>query len=154
MGKHTLGPWKMIAYPLNETSWLSKVEPQDSAILPAFYKTQFTLSNNSTKPLDTFLNTSGWKKVCYPTVIQSKLIIYTILLIALCFKGVAFVNGINIGRYWPSAGPQITLYVPATYLIPAPGVNTIVMLELEDVPQDLSISLVDKPILNSSIDFI
>lgn len=77
-----------------------------------------------------------------------------ILLIKICFKGVAFVNGINIGRYWPSAGPQITLYVPATYLIPAPGVNTIVILELEDVPQDLTISLVDKPILNSSIDFI
>lgn len=60
-------------------------------------------------------------------------------------QGVAFVNGVNIGRYWTSAGPQITLYVPAVYLIPAPGVNTVVMLELEGVPQDLSIGLVDKP---------
>jgi beta-galactosidase len=55
------------------------------------------------------------------------------------------VNGINIGRYWPTAGPQITLYVPATFLIPPPGLNTIVMLELEGVPKNLSISLTDKP---------
>lgn len=60
----------------------------------------------------------------------------------------AFVNEINIGRYWNSAGPQITLYVPAIYLIPPPGVNTIVMLELEGVPQDMSIALVDKPIFH------
>lgn len=66
----------------------------------------------------------------------------------------AFVNGINAGRYWPSAGPQVTLYIPATYLIPAPGVNTIVMLELERVSRDLSIALVDKPILNGFIDYI
>jgi beta-galactosidase len=67
-------------------------------------------------------------------------------------QGVAFVNGINVGRYWPAAGPQITLYVPATYFIPSPGINTVVMLELEGVPQDLSIALIDKPKLNGSID--
>lgn len=66
-------------------------------------------------------------------------------------KGVAFVNGINIGRYWPSAGPQVTLYVPASFLIPPPGVNTLIMLELEGVPQDLSIKFVDKPNLNGLI---
>ena len=27
-------------------------------------------------------------------------------------KGVAYINGYNIGRYWPSMGPQLTLYVP------------------------------------------
>lgn len=63
----------------------------------------------------------------------------------------AFVNGINIGRYWPSLGPQVTLYVPATYLIPSPGINTIVMLELEGVPEDLSIALVDCPNLQGPI---
>lgn len=54
-------------------------------------------------------------------------------------------NGINIGRYWPSAGPQITMYVPATFLIPQPALNTIVILELEGVPENLSISLTDRP---------
>jgi len=66
-------------------------------------------------------------------------------------KGVAFVNGINIGRYWPSAGPQITLYIPAVFLIPYPGVNNIIMLELEGVSENLSISLVDKPNLNGKV---
>lgn len=55
----------------------------------------------------------------------------------------AFVNGINIGRYWPSAGPQVTLYVPATYLVPSPGVNNIVLLELEGISQNLTVSLVN-----------
>ncbi|XP_025409472.1 beta-galactosidase-like [Sipha flava] len=128
LGSKVLGPWKMIPYPLNETSWLTMFEPQEHVTLPAFYRTQFTFSNNLTNIYDTYLDTTGWK------------------------KGVAFVNGINVGRYWPAAGPQITLYVPATYFIPSPGINTVVMLELEGVPQDLSIALIDKPKLNGSID--
>ena len=43
---------------------------------------------------DTFLSTPGWG------------------------KGVAFVNGFNLGRYWPTVGPQMTLYVPATLVKP------------------------------------
>lgn len=66
----------------------------------------------------------------------------------------AFVNGINIGRYWPSAGPQITLYIPGIYIILPPGINTIVMLELEGVPEDLSIALVDSPKLTGTISHI
>ncbi len=27
-------------------------------------------------------------------------------------KGVAWINGFNLGRYWPAMGPQKTLYVP------------------------------------------
>jgi len=53
----------MIAYPLNETSWLSTVEPQKYNTLPAFYKTQFTLPDGLIKPLDTYLDVTGWKKV-------------------------------------------------------------------------------------------
>lgn len=30
-------------------------------------------------------------------------------------KGVVFVNGVNLGRYW-KVGPQRTLYVPAPVL--------------------------------------
>lgn len=51
-------------------------------------------------------------------------------------------NGVNLGRYWPAVGPQITLYVPAPYL--NLGLNTIVMVELENAPIDLSVKLVDK----------
>lgn len=31
-------------------------------------------------------------------------------------KGVVFVNGFNLGRYWSTAGPQKTLYLPAPIL--------------------------------------
>jgi len=53
----------MIAYPLNETSWLSTIKPHKHAVLPAFYKTTFTLPDNLSKPLDTYLDPTGWKKV-------------------------------------------------------------------------------------------
>jgi hypothetical protein len=54
----------MTAYPLNETSWLSSVKPVENVQLPAFYRTQFMLSENYTTCLDTYLDTSGWTKVC------------------------------------------------------------------------------------------
>lgn len=41
-------------------------------------------------------------------------------------KGVAFVNGINLGRFW-NAGPQYRLYCPASYL--KVGVNELVIME-------------------------
>ncbi|CAH1724816.1 unnamed protein product [Aphis gossypii] len=124
LGKHILGPWVMTGYPLNETSWLKTQNIQPNVKPPAFYRGVFIVpqDNKHTKPLDTFLDTSGWT------------------------KGVAFINGINIGRYWPAVGPQITLYVPAPYLVP--GLNTIVMVELEGASEDFTVKLVDKPRLD------
>jgi len=46
-------------------------------------------------------------------------------------KGVAWVNGFNLGRYW-RRGPQNTLYVPASTL--KPGANEIVLFELHAIP--------------------
>lgn len=66
-------------------------------------------------------------------------------------QGVAFLNEINLGRYWPLAGPQVTLYVPATFLKPPPEINTLVMFELENAPKKLAIKFVDKPILDGPI---
>ena len=43
-------------------------------------------------------------------------------------KGLAWVNGFNLGRYW-RRGPQETLYVPGPVL--RPGHNELVLLELE-----------------------
>ena len=56
---------------------------------------------------DLFLDTSGWG------------------------KGVVWVNGFSLGRYW-SAGPQRSLYVPAPVL--RAGENEIIVLELHGVP--------------------
>ena len=43
--------------------------------------------------LDTFLDTTGWS------------------------KGFLLVNGQTLGRYWPEAGPQYTLYIPGNVTI-------------------------------------
>ncbi|KAJ8674533.1 hypothetical protein QAD02_005795 [Eretmocerus hayati] len=73
------------------------------------------------EPRVTYLNPSGWG------------------------KGVAYVNGNNLGRYWPSVGPQVTLYVPATFL--KTGNNEVVLIELENIPTNRSIELQSEPIL-------
>jgi hypothetical protein len=49
-------------------------------------------------------------------------------------KGIAWVNGFNLGWYWPSKGPQMTLYVPGPVL--RPGDNDVVFLEVESAPAD------------------
>ena len=57
-----------------------------------------------TEPQDLFLDTSAWG------------------------KGLAWINGFNLGRYW-RRGPQQTLYVPAP--VTRAGRNHLVVLELE-----------------------
>lgn len=44
-------------------------------------------------------------------------------------KGVLFINGFNVGRYWPTEGPQQTLYVPATILKGNCQQNMVVIFE-------------------------
>ncbi|VFQ70906.1 unnamed protein product [Cuscuta campestris] len=82
---------------------------------PAFYTGQFSVQ----KAKDTYISLRGWS------------------------KGVAFVNGFNIGRFWPSFGPQCNLYVPAPILVE--GKNLVVILELERANPDLSVTSVEQP---------
>ncbi|XP_013396462.1 beta-galactosidase-like [Lingula anatina] len=79
-------------------------------ITPSLFVGQIQMPNKTGFPQDTYLRTDGW------------------------FKGQAYVNGFNLGRYWPSAGPQLTLYVPKGALRPYPATNTLVLLELEYAP--------------------
>ncbi|KAK9787022.1 hypothetical protein WJX73_010761 [Symbiochloris irregularis] len=58
-------------------------------------------------------------------------------------KGVAFVNGFNLGWYWPSKGPAETMYLPGAVL--HAGANDLVLLEIERVPEDHTVSLVAEP---------
>lgn len=62
------------------------------------------------------------------------------------FQGIVFINGFNLGRYWPVIGPQITLYVPKEIL--QRGINNIVLIELQLKPSNDSVAFVDTPILN------
>ena len=59
-------------------------------------------------------------------------------------KGFILVNGFNIGRYYNSAGPQKTLYVPAPLL--KKGRNEIVIFETDSVNEP-SVVFTDTPIL-------
>ncbi|PAA83669.1 hypothetical protein BOX15_Mlig019851g3 [Macrostomum lignano] len=47
-------------------------------------------------------------------------------------KGQLWINGFNLGRYWPCAGPQVTLYVPRAVL--REGSNSVAVLELLQAP--------------------
>lgn len=44
-----------------------------------------------------------------------------------------WINGFNLGRYWPARGPQMTLFVPQN-ILKTSAPNTIVVLELEQAP--------------------
>ncbi|XP_053682883.1 beta-galactosidase-like [Sabethes cyaneus] len=62
-------------------------------------------------------------------------------------KGIIFINGFNLGRYWPRAGPQVTLYVPRHIL--REGSNTILIIEYQkDVQGDAVITFSDEPKLD------
>ncbi|KOX75741.1 Beta-galactosidase [Melipona quadrifasciata] len=117
------GPWKMTGFRLDYVDpFLSGSALSANGTLydgPVVLRGDFVISG---QPMDTYLNTVGWG------------------------KGVAFVNGRNLGRYWPLAGPQMTLYVPAPYL--RTGQNQLVLVELEYVPTPREIKLQNEPILD------
>ena len=49
-------------------------------------------------------------------------------------KGLLWVNGFNLGWYWPLLGPQMRIYVPGPLL--RAGSNEILLLEFAQVPED------------------
>lgn len=98
--------------------------------LPAFYSGNFSIpSGIPSLPQDTFIKFPGWT------------------------KGQVWINGFNLGRYWPARGPQVTLFVPK-HLLSTSTPNTITVLELERAPCGQhglgAVELVDTPILNAT----
>lgn len=83
---------------------------------PAWYRTEIILDNVG----DTYLDMSSWG------------------------KGMVWVNGYNLGRFW-KIGPQQTLYVPGCWL--KKGTNEILVLDLEG-PSVAKIAGIAKPILD------
>mgnify|MGYP003576410076 CR=1 FL=1 len=59
-------------------------------------------------------------------------------------KGIVFINGINIGRYW-SVGPQQTLYVPGCWL--NKGKNQITIFEQKNQTMQKEVKTIATPIL-------
>ncbi|XP_029981158.1 beta-galactosidase-1-like protein isoform X1 [Sphaeramia orbicularis] len=66
-------------------------------------------------------------------------------------KGQVWINGMNLGRYWPARGPQQTLYVPGP-LLSSNQPNNITVLELEGAPAHLRVLFMDRPQLNATTD--
>ncbi|CAL8321623.1 unnamed protein product [Merluccius merluccius] len=64
-------------------------------------------------------------------------------------KGQVWINGVNLGRYWSTRGPQQTLYVPGP-LLSTTKPNNITVLELEGAPQALRVLFMDRPQLNNT----
>jgi len=94
--------WTIYTLPMNDLTNLDFETLEKDPTFPAFFRTTFTISTETI--LDTFVQLPGWT------------------------KGVVWVNGINLGRYW-EIGPQYYLYLPAPFL--QQGSNEIIVLELE-----------------------
>lgn len=91
--------WECLPLPLDDLSGLD-FSRQGPAAAPAFYR--FALEAD--RPADTFLDLAGWG------------------------KGMVFVNGRALGRFWDK-GPQRRLYLPAPWL--REGENEIILFETE-----------------------
>jgi hypothetical protein len=95
----TLMNWDVFLLPLSD-SWVGSL-PADATLdgrPGTFFKGTFSLA----APADTFIDMTGYK------------------------KGVVWVNGHNLGRYW-EIGPQKRLYCPASWL--KAGQNVVVVFD-------------------------
>ncbi|XP_053328055.1 beta-galactosidase-1-like protein [Spea bombifrons] len=88
---------------------------------PTFYMGTFQTAARG----DTFLKLTNWR------------------------KGQVWINGFNVGRYWPARGPQVTLYVPGS-ILSTKDYNNVTVLELESAPSGFRAFLIDRPILNGT----
>jgi len=116
-GTEITGNWQMFKLPMDKVPNLSKCSSSYALGLPVVYEGSFTLNTIG----DTFLNMENWG------------------------KGIVFVNGINLGRYW-KIGPQQTLYLPGCFL--KKGINKVVIFEQLNDKTQSSLSGVKTPVLD------
>lgn len=121
------GNWEMYQLPMSEMPDMDKLPKRDVYIntpdktnklseRPVLYEGVFNLSETG----DTFLDMADWG------------------------KGIVFINGKNIGRYW-TLGPQQTLFIPGVWL--KEGENKIVIFEqLNSFPKS-EVSTTQIPVL-------
>jgi len=108
--------WQMFGLPLSDSKQIVFKASTVSNSNPTFKKGIFNLQ----KVADTYLDLSKWG------------------------KGVVWVNGHNLGRYW-NVGPEQTLYLPAEWL--KKGTNEIIVFELLK-PGSSELPGIEKPILD------
>ena len=114
LGGHELVGWEIYPLPMTDLAKLRFQSGNTSG--PAFYRAEF----NITEPGDTFLDTRALS------------------------KGVAWVNGHLLGRFW-KIGPQQTLYVPGPWL--RKGRNEVIVFDL-DGASGKQLQGLNKPVLD------
>ena len=116
-GKEITGNWNMYLMPLEQQPDFSNIsQTKITNETPAFYSTNFNIE----KIGDMFLNMENWG------------------------KGIVFVNGHNLGRFW-NVGPQQTLYLPGCWL--NKGKNSIVIFDQKNDTIQKEISFSKEPVL-------
>jgi beta-galactosidase len=113
------GDWSMYKLPFDKAPNLSRYPTKNREGRPTLYTASFNVPQTG----DTFLDMRGWG------------------------KGIVFVNGHHLGRYW-KVGPQQTLYVPGCWL--TEGKNDVVVLEQQNDVLHQALKTTDKPILEST----
>lgn len=106
--------WQHYALPLDNLELVDFSKDYVSGT-PAFYRFELEVDEAG----DTFLDFTGWG------------------------KGVAWINGFNLGRYW-EIGPQQRLYIPGPLL--TKGINEVILFETEGKAGD-TIRFEDEPAL-------
>ena len=102
---------------------------------------QYPLSFENTENIDF---SKGWQPeqpAFYAFDFEMKALKDTYLDLSGFGKGLAFVNGVNIGRFW-NVGPTLSLYIPHSLL--KEGNNRIIIFETEGEYEE-SINLVNQP---------
>ncbi|XP_056264559.1 beta-galactosidase isoform X2 [Pseudoliparis swirei] len=138
LGKDTLTGWTMYSLSIDDAvsqGRLGETKPTDpppppALSLPAFYKGSFIIPDGIPDlPQDTYIKLPKWN------------------------KGQIWINGFNLGRYWPTRGPQVTLFVPAN-ILSTTAPNNVTVLELEEAPCSsgpCSVEFTATPILNATV---
>jgi len=116
-GADVTGDWQMVKLPFDRVPDLGKYPAKSQAGQPTLYTGSFEVKQIG----DTFLDMRGWG------------------------KGIVFVNGHPLGRYW-KVGPQQTLYLPGCWL--TKGKNSVVLLEQQNEALHKELKTTDKPILD------
>ncbi len=116
-GNEITGNWQMYGVPMDVMPVMPKMRSPYVKGQPTLYFGTFELD----KVGDTFLDMEKWG------------------------KGIVFVNGVNLGRYW-KVGPQQTLYLPGCYL--RKGQNTVVVFEQLNDEKKTELVGVETPVLD------
>ena len=113
-GNEITGKWQMFKFPMSQSPQVASGSNKALIGNPALYHATFMLNETG----DTFLDMNSWG------------------------KGIVFINGHNLGRYW-GIGPQQTLYVPGCWL--NKGRNDIMVFEQINQTIHLNISGIKTP---------